>query len=368
MSTAASRAQGQKLTTGNAHFSEVTGGRPPGSPLEAFVGDLSSGTSLADVRPSKTQVSQKDVRLGPRWIATVVLGALMLVAGCGSSTLPSSWVAVDDDASMHIRWVLAGTDLSGQLQIAQLEGTHVASHAVGFTGSLANGDIILELDQGFGFRTSWSGTVSSDRLVLSIPGEHGTLLEVALIPGDVATFNDGVEYLYARAGVAEQELTAQEAREEEERQREAAQQEDKRQRQEEQRSQDQAIADINYYLDTARALLGQANDRLQASLEAEIVTLENEVAGASDDYDLEVSVPYALNVAVAYERDAIHVYLRQARSALGQARAVGPEADTFSADIQAIATEADAIEQRTEARWQHAVNIAASVGVPPDSP
>lgn len=282
--------------------------------------------------------------------------------------MPSSWVAVENDVSIAIRWVRDGTDLSGQLQIAQLEDARVASHGVSFTGSIADADILLELDQGLGLSTSWSGTISRNQLALSVPSDDGTLLDLVLIPGDTAAFNDGVAHLQAQAEVAQEELAAQEAIEETERQRDAAQQEAERERREQQQARDNALRDIDYYLETARAQLGQARERLRGSLEGEIATLEHEVANAADDYDIDVSVPYALNVAVAYEREAVHDYLGQARSALAQAREVGPQADSFAAEIEAIAAEADEIEQGTDTRWRQAVAAAARVGVKPDGP
>lgn len=156
-----------------------------------------------------------------RWIAAIMLGVLL--AGCGESPVPSSWVATDGEAAVYIRWVRDGNALSGQLRVARLDGLEVVNEEVPFSDSVSGSDVVLQLERLLGLTQTITGTVGRDELALSFPQEDGTLEDVVLVAGDVSGFNEGVRELQTEAATNREIQAEIEEVEAAEREREAQQ-------------------------------------------------------------------------------------------------------------------------------------------------
>ena len=145
----------------------------------------------------------------------VLLG--LLLAGCGGSGGPSSFVGTASNAAVYVTWTRSDDALSGQLTQAmapeQVDG-EVQTNRVGFSGTVSGEAVSLRLEQGLGTSSTLTGSLDGDTLSLDYPGADGGVTAIKLHRGDSAAFNDELAALRGRVADTKQQADEQAAQDE----------------------------------------------------------------------------------------------------------------------------------------------------------
>lgn len=156
------------------------------------------------------------------------LVAVLLLCACSStpgggaadynektSQEAEAWLATDSESAVLLRWTEGeGGQVSGVLQLAQLDGFAVDGQSLPIEGVIGDGTITLGVDGLFGVSTTLTGEHSKDRLTLYWPDEDGTLDPMQFDRATISEYNAAVANLETigsdqRAAAAEAQAESQ---------------------------------------------------------------------------------------------------------------------------------------------------------------
>lgn len=144
----------------------------------------------------------------------VLTPLLVLITGCGGASdvdvqqeqatrNAEAWLAVDGNSAVLVRWTEEDANqVSGVLQLAELEEFEVEGQTWSMTGVIGDGQITLTVEGLFGSTSTLTGDYSDSALTLYWPEEIGSLNAVIFERSTIAEYNQAVEAL--RASGAEQ--------------------------------------------------------------------------------------------------------------------------------------------------------------------
>jgi chaperonin cofactor prefoldin len=158
--------------------------------------------------PAFLSLSAHSVRTRAISIILTIVAALV-VAACGGSDEPASYVGKASNAVVYVSWTRSNDSLSGQLTQALAaddvtQGT-VNTQRVGFDGTVDGSAVSLRLNGGLGATSTLTGKLDGDTLALDYPGGDGGVITIRLHKGDSVAFNSALAALRDKAASAKQQ-------------------------------------------------------------------------------------------------------------------------------------------------------------------
>lgn len=145
-------------------------------------------------------------------------GAALCLASCGAgSSSQGSFVGAASNAAVLIQWTRNGSQLTGELEQALLQGggssgqESVSDQSIAFTGTVSGSSVTLSLNQGLGSTTNLTGTLNGGELDFNYPGQGGGLITIPMRSGTASDYNADLSHLQGQAGQANAQTAATQA-------------------------------------------------------------------------------------------------------------------------------------------------------------
>jgi hypothetical protein len=117
-----------------------------------------------------------------------------------------SFVGIASNAAILVQWTRNGSQLTGELQQALLQGSgsqeQVSNQSAAFTGTISGSSVTFSLNQGLGSVSNLTGTLNDSELDLTYPGQNGGVITIPMQPGGASDFNTDLTKLQGEAGRA----------------------------------------------------------------------------------------------------------------------------------------------------------------------
>jgi len=123
--------------------------------------------------------------------AAVSLAIITLVSACSASSGEAAFLAKSDTGLVYVRWTNANGQLAGSVirfDASNLEQGGGTSKTIAFTGLASGSSVTLNFEAGSP-DPAWTGRLSGDKLILSIPDQSGHLSDVELGRADDSAYN-----------------------------------------------------------------------------------------------------------------------------------------------------------------------------------